>query len=154
MHKQFNKSEIKELNNCLSELFSINNFITKKNKVERRDDVIYVDNKPMFFYFEDKIVPTLKLLQEQNILKKIIVDMGAVKFVVSGADIMRPGVVEIEEGIKKDDFIVIVDETHNKPLAIGTAMFSTDEMKTMTSGKCVKSVHYVGDKLWDSWITN
>ena len=33
-------------------------------------------------------------------LKKIAVDMGAVKFVVSGADIMRPGIVEIEEGIE------------------------------------------------------
>src|SRR3990167_525562 len=82
--------------------------ITKKDQVELIEDqykIILLNKKAAFFYFENKVVPTLKLLQENNVLKKITVDMGAVKFVVNGADIMRPGIVEIEAGIAKDEFV-------------------------------------------------
>ena len=88
------------------------------------------------------------MLQERNVLKKITVDMGAVKFVVNGADIMRPGIVEIEEGILKDEFVAVIDKNNQKPLAVGIALFSSEEMKSMTSGKVIKNIHYVGDELW------
>lgn len=164
--KQLSKKDIKELNEALG-VFGLDNFISKKSSVELIDDkLIFVDGKPFFFYaqkasalfgtpksfgfhgFEDKIVPTLKLLLENNFLKKITVDMGAVKFVASGADIMRPGVVEIEDGIKKDEFVSIVDVNNKKPLAIGVALFSSEELREMKEGKVIKNVHYVGDEIW------
>ena len=74
--------------------------------------------------------------------------MGAIRFVVNGADIMRPGIVEIEAGIKKDDFVAVVDKNNQKPLAVGIALFSSEEMKAMSSGKVIKNIHYVGDELW------
>ena len=106
----------------------------------------------MFFYHQDKIIPTLKSLLDCadifNAIKKAVVDMGAVKFVTSGADIMRPGIVETDEGIKKGDAIAIVDVDNRKPLAVGIAMFSSEEIPEMKSGKVVKSIHYVGDNIW------
>ena len=90
--------------------------ISKKDQVELIEEkykIILINKKPSFFYYEDKIVPTLKLLQENNVLKKITVDMGAVKFVVNGADIMRPGIVEIETGIAKDEFICVIDNINH-----------------------------------------
>ncbi len=74
--------------------------------------------------------------------------MGAVKFVTSGADIMRPGIVHIDEGITKDDAVAIVDQTHKKPLAVGIALHSSEEMQKVSSGKVVKNIHYVGDWIW------
>ena len=94
------------------------------------------------------VVKTLKFLQENNVLKKITVDMGAVKFVVNGADIMRPGIVEIEDGIMKNDFVAVVDVNNKKPLAVGIALYDAYEMKGMKNGKAVKNIHYVGDELW------
>ena len=127
--------------------------ISKKDQVELLEEegmykIILLNKKPSFFYFENKIVPTLKFLQENNVLKKITVDMGAVKFVVNGADIMRPGIVEIETGIAKDEFVCVIDKNNKKPLAVGIALFDGNEMQAMKSGKVIKNIHYVGDELW------
>jgi PUA domain protein len=141
--KVLNNKEIKEL------LGSIPNFdFSKKDKFETENDVIFVNHKPMFFYHENRIAPTLKLLLQNNFLKKITVDMGAVRFVANGADIMRPGIKNIESGITKDEIISIVDENHSKPLAVGIALFPREEMQLMTSGKVIKNIHWVGDKIW------
>jgi len=110
--------------------------------------LILVNKKPVFFYYQDKIVPTLKLLQEKEVLKTITVDMGAVKFVINGADIMRPGIVEIEDGIKENNFIMIIDVNNKKPLAVGIALLPTEEMRSATGGKVIKNIHFVGDELW------
>ena len=74
--------------------------------------------------------------------------MGAVKFIVNGADIMRPGIVEIEAGILKDELVSIIDKNNQKTLAVGIALFSSAEMKGMSLGKVIKNIHYVGDELW------
>ena len=125
--------------------------ISKKDQAELVEDkykIILINKKPAFFYYEGKPVPTLKFLQENNVLKKITVDMGAVKFVVNGADVMRPGIVEIEAGIAKDEFVTVIDKNNHKPLAVGIALYSSAEMQAMTSGKVIKNIHYVGDELW------
>lgn len=125
--------------------------ISKKDQAEMIEDkykVILINKKPAFFYYHDEVVPTLKYLQEHCIVKKITVDMGAVKFVVNGADVMRPGIVEIEDEIGKEDFVVVVDKNNLKPLAVGIALYSSQEMRARTSGKAVKNIHYVGDELW------
>jgi PUA-domain protein len=126
--------------------------LSKKDNVVLVEDenykIVTVNKAPYFFYYEDKMVPTLKLLQTKDLLKKITVDMGAIKFVVNGADIMRPGITRIQEGIEKDEFIVIVDENHQKPLAVGIALLSAEEMEKASSGKVIKNIHYVGDDIW------
>ena len=112
--------------------------------------IILVNNQSEFFYYENKLIPTLKNLQRNNhILKQIAVDMGAVKFMVKGADLMRPGIVEIEPGFKKDDFIVIVDVNNRKPLAVGIALFSSEEIQVQPGGREVKNIHYLGDEIWE-----
>lgn len=127
--------------------------ISKKDLVEELDDgtfrLVLINKQPWFFYYGEKLVPTLKLLQTYlGLLKKVVVDMGAVKFMISGADVMRPGIKEIAAGINKDDFVVIMDVNNHKPLAVGIAQLSGIEMQAATSGKVIKNIHYVGDELW------
>ncbi len=125
--------------------------INKKDQAELIEDkykIIFINRRPAFFYYNNKAVPALKYLLEHEILKKITVDMGAVKFVVNGADVMRPGIVGIEDEIRKDDVVVVVDKNNKKPLAVGIALFTSEEMRTMASGKVIKNIHYVGDELW------
>ena len=74
--------------------------------------------------------------------------MPAIPFIIKGADIMRPGIKELDE-FEKNEIIVIVDETHQKPLAIGISMFSRSEIKEMDKGKVIKNIHYVGDVTWN-----
>ena len=79
----------------------------------------------------------------------VVVDKGAIRFVSNGADIMAPGIVEADPEIKEGDFVIIVEETHRKPLAIGKALMEGQQMVDADSGKAIKSITYVGDKLWN-----
>ena len=107
-----------------------------------------INNEAKFFFHEEKLIPTLKTVMASSILKKITVDMGAIPFVIKGADIMRPGIVKIDEGIVKGEPVAVVDMTHGKALAVGLSLFSTEEMQVLSSGKAVKNIHFVGDKVW------
>ena len=75
--------------------------------------------------------------------------MGAIKFLIGGADIMRPGITYFDEGIQKGDFVVIVDENNSKAIALGLALESTQNMKLQEKGKVIKNIHYVGDWIWE-----
>ena len=45
--------------------------------------------------------------------------------------------------------VLIIDETHGKPLAIGVSLISGEEMVANDSGKAVETKHYVGDDIWN-----
>ena len=144
------KSEIRELNRELFQEYGIEP-LSKKNlilMVEGDISYIKVDGEPSFFYDDNIIVPTLKYLLKDCFLKTITIDMGAVKFIASGADVMRPGIVSIDEGIIENELVAIVDVKNKKPLAIGNALYTTNDMNALTEGKCVKSIHYIGDSIW------
>lgn len=128
--------------------------LKKTDKVEyiKQDDLelILKENIPAFFYKEKKLYPALRFIHEkENEFKKITVDMGAVKFVCSGADIMRPGIKEIDDNIEKGDTVIIIDQNNKKALAVGIALDNTETLKNSTSGKSVKNIHYAGDKIWN-----
>ena len=102
------------------------------------------------FLCDNEWIPTLKLILENpTLLKRITVDKGAVKFVINGADIMRPGIINIEDNIAEGEYITIIEETHSKPLAIGKALFNTEEMRAKSSGKVIDNLHYIGDTIWN-----
>ncbi len=149
--KTLSNKEKREINNLIEKY----NFqFDKKDIVEIVEDdkykVIKSNNEMLFFYLGDVIYPSLKLILKQDVLlKKVVVDMGAVKFVVNGADIMRPRIEDIEEGIEKDEIIVIVDVNNKKPLAIGKSLFGSEEMRSVEGGKVIKSIHYVGDDIFN-----
>lgn len=110
--------------------------------------IYLINEKPLFARNDALIFPTLGFNDVVNFLPRIIVNMGAVPHVCNGADVMAPGVINIDGSFGKDDFVVVVDEQHKKPLAVGTALYDSETMKSLKRGKIVKNVHYVGDKLW------
>ncbi|MBR9699953.1 RNA-binding protein [Candidatus Woesearchaeota archaeon] len=146
--KTLSNKEIRQLN------LTIEHFgyeIPKKSKVIEDDKLTKVDGETLFFFKDKVLLPSLKLLVKETLtIKHVVVDMGAVKFVVNGADIMRPGITHIDEGIEKDDFVVIVDENNKKPLAVGQALLDAEDMTKAEKGKVVKSIHHVGDEVWNA----
>jgi len=152
VRKQLPKSEIEKINSEIELQFSVKEFFGKKDQVmlAEVDHILLVvkDNLPYFFYHEGRLTPTLKLLLQKPFLKQVVVDMGAVKFVSSGADVMRPGIVELDRSIKKDELVVVVDQTHKKPLCIAKALFSGEEIIQMKQGRVLKSLHWVSDIVW------
>ncbi|MEM2924355.1 MAG: RNA-binding protein [Methanocellales archaeon] len=117
-------------------------------ETDEQSKFVLVDGEPLIFLFEDQPFLTLKgALKLKPKKRRVVIDMGAVKFISKGADIMCPGIVDADLDIQKGDLVIVVDEVHGKPLAIGRALISGDEMMS-DRGKAIKSMHYVGDRIW------
>ena len=94
-------------------------------------------------------------LSETEILKKfpsVEVDMGAVKFMCKGANLMRPGIKKYTE-FEKEKLVGIVEETHHKFLAVGKAIVSSSELVNMEKGEVIQNIHYISDKFWETGKT-
>jgi PUA domain protein len=78
----------------------------------------------------------------------VTVDMGAVKFVTNGADVMAPGIVEADPAIMPGDWVWIRDERNKTCLAVGHAIVAGTAM-VRGKGKAVKALQHVGDKVWE-----
>ncbi len=148
------KKELKKIKEELNNIFD-SEIIPKKANVEvaitNDYEIILMDNEPIAFRVDGKIYPTLKVLLNYSMNKgRVIVDMGAVKFLANGADVMAPGIVDADENICKGDVVFVVDEIHNRPLCVGEALMDGTTMKTSNKGKAVKTVHYIGDDIWKS----
>ncbi|MEA1944030.1 MAG: RNA-binding protein [Euryarchaeota archaeon] len=111
-------------------------------------DIILVDGEPMIFMPDHEPFLTVKGALDTNPEERIVVvDAGATRFVVNGADVMRPGIVSADPDIRIDDLVIVVEELHGKALAIGVALVSGSDM-IGDSGKVIKTIHYVGDAIW------
>lgn len=111
--------------------------------------VLLIDAKPVFFKTKDTVLPILSANEVLNQTPKVVVDMGAIRHVCNGADIMAPGIVHFKGDFSKGDIVVVVDEKHGKPLALGEILYSTTEVKAVKQGVVVKNLHYVSDKVWN-----
>ncbi|WP_430504270.1 RNA-binding protein [Haloparvum sp. PAK95] len=112
-------------------------------------DVVLVDGEPEVFYVDEEPFVTVHGANAYDPEKGVVtVDAGAISFVSDGADVMRPGIESADEGIEEGDLVAIAEETHGKVLAIGRALTDGDDM-VGESGKVVKSVHHVGDDLYE-----
>jgi PUA-domain protein len=128
-------------------------FLESKTRVEVNEtenvEVFLFDGKPLLARIDDWLFPTLAFEELLPLMPRIVVDMGAVPYVCKGADVMAPGVVSINGEFTENSVLLIVDERHGKPLAVGAALCSSEDMKAASHGKTVKTLHYVGDKLWN-----
>ncbi|KAB1186807.1 MULTISPECIES: RNA-binding protein [Haloferax] len=112
-------------------------------------EVVLVDGEPAVLYVEGEPFLTVKGANQFPPTKNVVtVDAGAVSFVSSGADVMRPGITEADESIAAGDLVAIAEENHGKILAIGRALEDGVDL-VGDSGKVVESIHHVGDDLFN-----
>jgi PUA-domain protein len=145
--KQLSKSEVKALNEVVT---AFGHEFHKKDTVLLLDDTYYmVEGMCWFFVHEGTIIPTVKFLlsQEKSIISAVV-DMGAVKFVANGADIMRPGIVSFPD-VKEGVYLCVIDQNNKKPLAIGRTLVSKEAFDIQTGGKSIANIHYIGDEIWN-----
>jgi PUA domain protein len=112
-------------------------------------NIYLINGKPLLAKVEGKILPTLLFNELSNLLSKVVVNMGAVPRVCNGADVMAPGIVRFEGKFQKGDFVLVVDEKHGKPIAVGKIIYDSDEAEKIKRGPVVKNFHFVGDKIWN-----
>ena len=112
--------------------------------------IVMFRGKPVAMYIDDKPFLTVHgLLMFPAIKCYVTVDMGAVKFLANGADVMAPGVVDADQEIKDGMSVWVRDQNNLRPLLVGTALMDGPTMKSAQGGKAIKTLHFVGDKLWN-----
>ncbi len=117
---------------------------------EGRDfGLIFSDGKLVGLIYNGMAFLTLRGILLCSPSKKwVTVDMGAVKFLYNGADVMAPGIVDADIEIREGDPVWVKEEKHGKPLAVGIALMEGGEMVTSRKGKAIKTLHHIGDKVW------
>jgi PUA domain protein len=142
------KKEAKQISKQLAETTGIE----VKGDMERVEIdgkvVILVDGEPIIlehdgrFYFT--VYGILKFKPERG---KVVVDEGAMPYIMNGADVMKPGIIYADESIKAGDFVYVVVEKKETPLAVGIALVDGKDM-VGGKGKAVKNIHHLKDKIW------
>ncbi len=143
---------VRELEATLTAEFGVEFDADGYERVEIADeetDLVLAGGDPVAVYLDDGPAPTVRGANASNPSKRIItVDTGAVSFVSDGADVMRPGITETTDDIEPGDLVLIVEEAHQKVLAVGRAKVGSGELLG-DSGKVVDSIHHVGDDLYE-----
>ncbi|KAI9848910.1 MAG: translation machinery-associated protein 20 [Thelocarpon superellum] len=129
---------------------------------------------PLFFqHMDDALLPALRLVHRfPGCWAKVRVDRGAIRFVLSGATLMVPGLTskggwlppvgggrETEEGegggdawdtgpLERGEPVVVEAEGKEEACMVGVLAMSTNEMREKGKGVAVEGGHYLGDGLW------
>lgn len=118
-----------------------------------RGELLLVEKKPLLFRTAEAVYPTLLFTEIISKLPKVVVDMGAVRYVCNGAGVMAPGIVRYEGVFGKGGLVLAVDVKFGKPLALGEAQYASETAKGIKQGVVVKNVHYVSDEIWNAMKT-
>ncbi len=92
------------------------------------------------FYKEDKddsfLKEILRPVEEMlDFLPKIIISDSAVDAICNGANLMKPGIVEIDTEIKKND-LVLIETLKGEAVAVAKTVLSTEEIVQNKKGEC------------------
>jgi PUA domain protein len=118
--------------------------------VESDAGLIYlITGKPLLFKAVDKLLPTLLFGEFTEKAPRVVVDMGAVPYVCKGATVMAPGIVRVEGEFTAGDLVLVADVKFGKALAVAEALMDAATARGTKKGPVVKTLHYVGDKVWE-----
>jgi len=113
------------------------------------DEVYFHRGQPLLIRKRGRLFPSLKsLLDGLFTLPEVVVDMGAVPHVTNGADVMLPGIRTVNGSVRAGSLVVVVDEKHGKPIAVGESLLDAEAIKAGGRGKAVKNLHWIGDEYW------
>ncbi len=111
-------------------------------------ELFLMNGEPIFARTDGNVYPALTFNKFLDHAPKVTVDMGAVPYVCKGANIMAPGIKQFNGDFQKGDLVIITDQKHGKPIAIGETLYSIDQAKNTKQGAIIRNIHYVGDKTW------
>ncbi|KAI0125465.1 PUA domain-containing protein [Xylariales sp. AK1849] len=140
-------------------------------KLPDRCTLYVLDGQPLFFQLDtNTLLPHLKLVHRfPSAFPSIRIDRGAIRFVLSGATLMAPGLTsaggrlpsgtgEEPEGLdgedrwsrelEKGDPVVVRAEGKTEACAVGFLVEGTKNVKEKGKGPVIEDAHYLGDGLW------
>ena len=116
---------------------------------EPEEGVVFVNLDSLTFVkADDRFIPFLGSPKVLELFPSAVVDEGAIRFLLNGADIMRPGTRKFDDWGSSGAIVVVKEEKKGRAIAIGLSTVSGSEASAMTKGSCLKNLHHVGDRYW------
>ena len=133
---------------------------TKKSNIQigkqKPHFVIYfINDEPCFLQpKEGPIIPHLKLLHKYpSILPSCQVDNKGMKNMISGANVMIPGLIseggKLPQGKIPHNLVAVYIEGMENAISIGQMTMSPEDMKETQKGIGVEVYTYIGDGAWN-----
>jgi PUA domain protein len=101
----------------------------------------------------DAFIPFLGSPATLALFPSAVVDEGAIKFMLNGADVMRPGVKKYDSWGAAGKTVIVKEEKKMRAIAVGQSVITSEEAAQMSKGVCIKNLHHVGDKFWNLYKT-
>ncbi len=141
-----------ELESWIGKEVELSGFLEQAHYQET--DLILVDRVPLAMRIEVAgsmgWYPTLRGITEWQVeWSWVAVDDGAIPFLRNGADCMGAGIHIADPSLEVGDFVWIRDQETGEPIATGTAIVNGQDMMSMSKGKAIATIHWVGDDLWE-----
>jgi PUA domain protein len=148
------KSETVSLLKIVSEKWEIEfpKIINLKVHQITNDAQIIIGQGIKILKINDDYLPFLSETETLEKFPNVTVDMGAIKFMCKGANLMRPGIKKFTE-FDKDKLVCIIEESQHKFLAVGKSMVASSELEEMQKGEVIKNMHYISDNFWETGKT-
>ena len=102
-----------------------------------------------FVQLGDGFFPFLGSSATVGLFPAAVVDEGAIRFLLNGADVMRPGIRKLDDWGAAGKMVVVREEKKGRAIAVGTALVPSAEAQGMAKGGCIRNIHHVGDRFWN-----
>jgi malignant T-cell-amplified sequence len=96
-------------------------------------------------------LPFVGSSEAAGLFPSVSIDEGALKYIIKGADVMRPGISKYDQWGETGKLVVVREDKKGRAAAIGRTAVTSVEMADLKKGNCVKNLHHVGDKFWDAY---
>jgi PUA domain protein len=119
------------------------------NCEEPADGVVFVNfDELTFVQSGDVILPFLGSKDALGLFPSATVDEGAIKFLLNGADVMRPGIRSFDQWGEAGKIVVVKEEKKGRAIAVARSTVPSSEVRTMSKGVCLTNLQHVGDRFW------
>jgi len=113
------------------------------------DGVVFVNfDELTFIQSGESFLPFLGSREALGLFPSATVDEGAIKFVLNGADVMRPGIKSFDQWGEAGGIVVVKEERKGRAIAVSRSVVASGEAQAIPKGVCLKNLHYVGDRFW------
>ena len=105
---------------------------------------------------DDAIIPHLRIVHQfPTCFKTVGIDRGAIRFVLSGANLAAPGLTsaggrlpKADQEVKEGEVVAVIAEGKEEACLVGQLKMGTEEIKEKKKGIAMDQGHYLGDGLW------
>jgi len=122
-------------------------------KTTERETYILRNGTAVFLESEKAYFPTVKMVHLlPDIVKRAVVDEGAIKHLVNGADVMAPGLLHKTSeylNVQEGDVVAVYGYEKKHALGVGVATMSSERVEEERNGVAIKMFSKLGDRAYE-----